>query len=264
MRISCFFLAAVTLGLPVVAVAQPESVPPEAPASESTEPPDQKDTPPPADPPTSAPAPTVIGGPTDIAIRGLSWDALGGGVPQSGGLLQAELGFSSLPRIGYHYTLAPGFSLGGLLALDYARWAPIEAFTTSMVIAVPVRYSVFRTETWTIGLRGEPGVRIGFDDPFLLGILLNLQAHVGYAVEPRLIIGGGVDVPVEIGIPDQGKAFFSAPVLIGGFAEFHVTPPLALVVDVKFGPHINTSGNVLRTEGTVFGMRVLAGLAVRL
>ena len=224
-------------------IVEPKGVP--------TPPPNEVD---PAEPAVEAPAEEA---PLDITVRGLSWDVLAGGVPSSGGLLHFDLGFSALPRATYHYTLLPGFSLGGLVALDYARWAPDTAFTSSLVVAGALRYSLFRSETWSIGLRGDPGVRIGFDDPFLFGILLNVQMHVGYSVEPRVIVGGGIDVPMEIGIPDQGSAFFSAPLLVGGFVEWHVTPVLALTADLKFGPHLNTTG-------TIFGMRVLAGMAVRL
>ena len=245
-----FLFAAMLAAAPAVAAAQTESEPPPedaAPAETATESETAEE------PPTTSTEPT----PTEVAVRGLSWDILAGGVPSSGGLLQAELGFSALPRVAYHYTLMPDFSLGAVAALDYARWSPDAAFTTSLVVAAATRFSLYRDDEWSIGLRGEPGVRIGFDDPFVFGILVNLQGHVGYTVEPRLIVGGGIDVPLELGIPDKGKAFFIAPLLFGGFAEFHVTPPLALTIDVKFGPHLNTAG-------TTFGMRVLAGLAVRL
>ena len=255
-------LMATIAGLPIEAGAQTEPPPPVEPTPPIVEPPiaEPSAEPPIVEPPAaepSAPEATVAVPPADIAVRGLSWDIMAGGIPSSGGLLQAELGFSALPRVAYHYTIDPNFSLGGLVALDYARWAPVTAFTTSLVVAAVGRYSVYRDDSWSIGLRGEPGVRIGFDDPFVFGILLNLQGHIGYTVEPRLIIGGGIDVPMELAVPDQGSAFFIAPLLFGGFAEFHVTPPLALTVDVKAGPHLNTAGNV-------FGMRILAGLAVRM
>ncbi len=249
-RSLAFVFAAVSIALPAGTRAQT----PPPPTPDPTTPPIVEPRSP-SEPDEPAGDPVVE--PVDITVRGLSWDVLAGGVPSSGGLLQGELGFSGLPRLAYHYTLMPGLSLGGLVAFDYARWAPDVAFTSSLVVAAVTRYSIYRTETWSIGLRGEPGLRIGVDSPSLYGILLNLQGHIGYTVEPRLIVGGGVDIPMEVVIPSRGGAFFSAPLLFGGFLEFHVTPPLALTADLKFGPNLNTTG-------TVFGMRVLAGMAVRL
>ncbi len=251
-RITCVLIAAAvtTLAPPALAQNQPPDSSPASPARDEGE-----SAPSPAE--RTTPVEASPSNPPDIAVRGLSWDMLGGGIQEGTGILQAELGFSALPRVAYHHTIAPKASVGGLFALDYARWAPEEAFTTSLVFTGVGRYSLLHTDRWSIGLRGEPGVRIGLDDPFLFGLLLNVQGHVGYAIQPHLIIGGGMDIPMEVGIPSEGSAFFAAPLLFGGFAEFHVAPQLALTADVKMGPYLNT-------VRTVFGMRVLAGIAVRL
>ncbi|MEO1335327.1 MAG: hypothetical protein AAFV29_06770, partial [Myxococcota bacterium] len=113
------------------------------------------------DPPLEEPSVAIP--PTDLTIRRLTWDILGGGIQEGVGVLQAELGFSALPRVAYHQSISSKMSLGGLVALDYARWAPDAAFTTSLVAAGTVRYSLLHNEEWTIGLRGEPGIRIGLD-----------------------------------------------------------------------------------------------------
>ena len=92
--------------------------------------------------------------------------------------------------------------------------------------------------------------------PFVFALLLNAGASVGLAVENRFLVGGGVDIPFRIAIPSQGDVAVSLPILFGPMAEFHLTPPLAVTLDLKVGPHINTGG-------TVFGIRLLAGAAYR-
>ncbi|MEM7678569.1 MAG: hypothetical protein AAF449_21485, partial [Myxococcota bacterium] len=94
----------------------------------------------------SAGDPTIAIPPTDLTIRRLTWDVLGGGIQEGVGVLQAELGFSALPRVTYHQSISSKMSLGGLVALDYARWAPDAAFTTSVVAAGAFRYSLLHNE----------------------------------------------------------------------------------------------------------------------
>lgn len=203
---------------------------------------------------------------SEVTVRGLSWDALAGGVPESGGILQAEFGFSNLPRVGYLITLFDNFALGGVAALDFARFAPDEAFKTNLVLLAAARYSFFNNGDWSAAVRAEPGVRIGFAGPVDFSFLLNLQGHFGYMVAPRLIVGGGIDIPIEIAAVNRGPAVFSIPLLFGAITEFHVTPQLALTADLKAGPHFNTANSArpVNIPATQFGLRFLVGIAVRL
>src|SRR5688572_30206138 len=82
----------------------------------------------------SEPIPTA----SEEIVRGLSWDIMAGGIPSSGSIAHAEIGFSGLPRLSYHYTLLPEMSLGGLIAFDYGSWVPKGAFRPSLVVGVPI------------------------------------------------------------------------------------------------------------------------------
>ena len=53
------------------------------------------------------------------------------------------------------------------------------------------------------------------------------------------------------------RAFLAMPILIGPVAEFHVTPPLAITLDAKFGPGFNTNDKIR------FAMKIHAGAAYR-
>jgi hypothetical protein len=198
-----------------------------------------------------------------VSERGLSWDALFGGIPKSGNLVTAEIGFSQLPRVAYHHTLSNNLSIGGMFAFDYGYFAPDYSFNPALVFAAPIRWKVYEESKFNIGVRADPGISMDFD-PFIFGILLNIGASLGYQITDRVVLGGGIDLPMAIGIPTgDGDVNFSIPMLFGPMAEFHITPPLALTADFKMGPHISTSSGPF-SSGTVFGLRALFGVAYRL
>ncbi len=201
--------------------------------------------------PESAPRSTVV--------RGLSWDILGGGMPTSGALLQVEAGFSAVPRISYHRSLRRGLSVGGLVGLDYGYFRPKQGFSEALLLAVPVRWTYQREAQWTIGLRMEPGLLVGLKDPLNIGLVATAGGHVGYTLENRMIVGGGVEVPLLVNIRTGGRQTdLVLPLLAGPFVEFHVTPPLALTFDAKVGPHLST------VTGVSLGLKLMVGAAYRL
>lgn len=196
--------------------------------------------------------------------RGLSWNLLGGGIPSGGSIIEAGLGFSGLPHIAYHYGTGNTFSIGGSFSFDYAYWAPDFAFTPGILLQAPMRISLSNSDSFTFGLRLDPG--IGFVFPkgggFLLGILLNASANFGIPIQNRFILGGGVDIPMALFVGDA--TIFAIPLLFGPIFEFHVTPPLAITFDLKFGPHID-AGDAPSGAGShvFFGMKIMAGIAYR-
>lgn len=199
----------------------------------------------------------------ESVVAGLSWDMVGGGIPSSGALIEGGIGFSGLLRGGYHYTLQPGLSVGGMASFDYAYWAPRAAFAPALLFQASGRYTLLNNDNLSIGVRADPGLGFFFAggkrSGFALGILLNVGGTVGWYVQNRMVIGGGIDIPLVFGIPtSRGDAFLQAPILIGPVFEFHVTPPLALTFDVKMGPNLRTGVD------STFGLKMMAGVAYRL
>ena len=206
-----------------------------------------------------APAEGQAPAPSEPVVQTVSWDVLAGGVPTSGALLQVEAGFSGLPRAAYHYSLRRGFSVGGLVGFDYGLWRPARTFGENLVLAAPIRWTVYRDPTWSVGARVDPGVVLGFQGGLAVGLMAHLQAHAGYSLENRIIVGGGVEVPLLLNVPTRGgrATVFAAPILAGLIAEFHVTPPLAITADMKVGPH-------LATDDVRWALKLMAGVAYRL
>jgi hypothetical protein len=204
---------------------------------------------------------TVVEEVDDSIDRGLSWDITAGGVPSGGAIAQVEAGFSAMIRGSYHYTIDPGFSVGGMASLDYGYWAPSIAFAPALLLQAPIRYSLVHNDSMSFGLRADPGLGFFFKGSnapiFTFGVLLNVSASIGFVVQNRMIIGGGVDFPLVLGI-NGDRAFLRLPILIGPTLELHATPPLALTLDVKAGPSFVTGGE------TIFGFRLMAGVAYRM
>lgn len=227
----------------------PEEKPP-APAPEEKPATPAPETAPATPAPSSPPAPPSTGSPAS----NITWTMLAAMIPDRGGILQGEVGFSGLGRIAYHQSLSDALSVGALVAFDYAGYRTDAVFTSRMIIAAPIRYAVALSDTLVVGLRGDPGVVIPFAGGF--GIQLDLQAHIGWIFEQRFVFGPGIDMPIELQFAG-GKGALAWPILIGGVFEYHVAPPFALTLDAKVGPSLSTSG------GFAFGLRAHGGLAYR-
>jgi hypothetical protein len=174
-------------------------------------------------------------------------------VPESGGLIEGSVGFASLPRVGYHLSLGNGFSIGAVGGFDYALFAPEAVFDPAFYVAGAFRMSTRLDEVVRLGIRGEIGALVAQNRGAAL--VIDLSANIGFAVGRDFIVGPGIDVPIAIGfrIPS-----LSWPVLIGGVAEYRLTPPLSVTLEAKIGPSFNAPGSV------TFGARILGGIAIRI
>lgn len=203
---------------------------------------------PPPDP--NAENPTEV---TGGKIPELSWSMLTADVPESGGLIEGSVGFASLPRVGYHLSLGNGFSIGAVGGFDYALFTPQAVFDPAFYVAGAFRMSTRLDEVVRLGIRGELGALVAQNRGAAL--VIDLSANLGFAVGRDFIVGPGIDVPIAIGfrIPS-----LSWPLLIGGVAEYRLTPPLSVTLEAKIGPSFNAPGSV------TFGARVLGGIAIRI
>jgi len=185
---------------------------------------------------------------------------MGGGVPTSGALIHAEAGFPGLPTVAYHHSLRRGFSVGGVIGLDYGHYRPSKGFFEALLVAAVARWTLHRDTEWSVGLKAQPGLVLGFYDGANVGIAATVAGQATYTLEHRLIVGGGVEVPLLLDIPTRrGRSTrFVVPILVGPVAEFHVTPPLGITVDAKTGVHLSTD------DGARFGLKLMLGAVYRI
>jgi hypothetical protein len=195
--------------------------------------------------------------PTASGGGGGAWDARFGGIP-GGSYISGGLGFSNLPRIGYHLGLGRSLEIGGAFAFDIGYYAPDGAVSSQMMFMVPIRLSLSNANKLSMGITFDPGINMQFRGAFGFGLLFNAGFNAGYYITPQFMIGGGIDLPM--GLRLTNGVIFAIPILFGPVVEFHPMDKLAVFFDMKFGPHI-TAGDF----GTViFGMKMLVGLAYRL
>ena len=201
--------------------------------------------------------------------RGLTWTALTGYIPESGGIIHGEMGFSGLPRASYQHAIGSGLSLGATLAFDFMG-SRVGPFQPSFMIGATARYGLMLPMDTDLGLRATVGARIpgpakeistfginttsGRD----AAIVIDIDANAGWIVAHRFLVGAGITLPLEIAFGGTAGSTFNVPILIGAIAEYHVTAPLGLTLDVKAGPHMSTA------DGIAFGMRAMLGIAYRI
>lgn len=187
---------------------------------------------------------------------GGDWDAKFGGIPR-GATFTGELGFSNMPKLGYHMGLSPTFEIGGAFAFDLGYYSPDAAVTAGILLSVPMRLSLSNQNRLSMALLFEPGIAMQFANQFLFGLMMNAGFNAGYSINNQFKIGGGIDLPIALVFtPDFALVL---PILFGPVLEIHANPQLAITFDAKFGPHI-VAADFGRTG---FGMKLNVGLAYR-
>lgn len=185
------------------------------------------------------------------------WNSHFGGIPGDN-MITAEIGYSAVPKVGFHHPIAPDVTLGGAVGFDLGYYSPRGGTNFGLQLSAPIRIAISNGGQWSTGLKLEPGFLFQFEGAFGFNLLLNGGFNAGYRVNNQFIIGPGVDVLLGFRLTN-GFAFY-LPILIGGALEFHARPDLALTFDLKFGPFI--VANEFASDA-VFGLKVAAGIAYK-
>lgn len=184
--------------------------------------------------------------PSDPAAPSLSWDLLGGGVPEGGALLRAELGFSRLLEAGVEVPVVDGLLMGATIGVDLGHFTPAkvdfgDGADGALVFGLTGRYRLLHDTEWSIGLRaGLLGsaqlARAGG------GVRIPIRASALYAIDRTFLLGAVIDVPMRLEFPARIDAIFSVPLIVGLAAEFHLLPSLGLMTILGVGPALDTRG----------------------
>ncbi|MEO1232255.1 MAG: hypothetical protein AAFZ18_25485 [Myxococcota bacterium] len=176
----------------------------------------------------------------------LSWDLLGGGVPDGGALLRAELGFSRLLEAGVEVPVVDGFLMGATIGIDVGHFTPSnvdfgDGVDGALVFGLTGRYRLVHDSEWTIGLRAGllGSAQLGRAGG---GVRVPLRVSALYAIDRTFLLGAMVDAPIRLEFPARLDAIFSFPLVVGLAAEFHLLPSLALTAMAGLGPALDTRG----------------------
>ena len=195
------------------------------------------------------------------------YDNEAGGTPSAvSSIALREFGFSNLPAVSYHYAVIDTLTLGARFSFDYAAYVPAQVFLRSVFLEAPIRWSVLRRGKVTLGVHFDPGFGftftrgnafIGSAADFVL--LLGAGGNVGYhIVANKIVVGGGLDMPVMIDFPiGIGFTALHWPILLGPIFEVHPSDALAITFDTKFGPMFSAPLAV------AFAMKLVFGVAYR-
>lgn len=189
---------------------------------------------------------------TSGAAPTLSWDVLGGGIPDGGVIASARVGFSRLGEIRLEVPILDGLMVGAWLGFDVGFWTPEGAGADpGLVFGATARYRILHTSEWSIGVSASPGGRARFGSSGGGELLVPLAGRALYAVDSRILVGLALDVPVRFGFPDVGGAFFAIPLSVGFAGELHLLPPLAITANLGVGPALDTRGVETALRGTL-------------
>lgn len=173
----------------------------------------------------------------------LSWDVLGGGLPKDSFLLRAETGFSRLLEFQIEAPISDTLSIGGWAGFDYGFWRPDRASEDSSILfGASARLSLLRTHTWSIGVRGAPGIGLRTGNGGGWSIFAPVEARALYAIHPRLLAGAAIDLPIRLAFPRRAPDFFAVPLVVGFAGELHLMPSFTVYGMLGFGPSLDTRG----------------------
>ena len=197
----------------------------------------------------------VTFGANSVAHAEERWDYLFGGIKE-GQMIAGSFGYSGLPRIEYHAGIDEGFSLGGAFVIDIGYYSPERGrIDLGMLLSAPMRFSLVRDSKLSAAIRLEPGVGYFLIPDFNFGVLVNVGMSLGFRVNERVQVGGGVDVPLAVAVDPFVLTF---PVLLGPMLEIHPIKNLAVTVDLKVGPNVVAVSG----DGDVeFGLKLAVGVA---
>ncbi len=192
------------------------------------------------------------------ASEAQGWNAKFGALPGRD-YIQAELGYSNVPKVAYMFGISNNLSIGPAFAFDLGYYQ--TRFTQpGLGFSAPIRFGLLRSSNKSLGLTFEPGLGLSFpqgSDAAVL-LLLNVGGNFGVEVAPNVTIGGGVDLP--IGLVLTNRFAFIMPILFGPVVEYRAIDDLSILFDMKLGPHVTFGDG---GSAVVFGLKLAAGIAYR-
>lgn len=191
------------------------------------------------------------------ASEAQGWNAKFGGLPGRD-YVQAELGYSAVPKVAYMFGVSNNLSIGPAFAFDLGYYQT-QGTQPGLGFSAPIRFGLLRSGNKSLGLTFEPGLGLGFpqfrDTEFSL--LLNVGGNFGVEVAPNVTIGGGVDLPIALLL--SPSFVFVMPILFGPVIEYRAIDELSILFDMKLGPHVSFGDG----SRVIFGLKLAAGIAYR-
>jgi hypothetical protein len=193
---------------------------------------------------------------TDSSATGryslLGGETVGAGVD----VVSGEFGWPSV-TFGYTHGLSRDTDIGLRFDLLFGVEGATQASQFGVGFRVPMRMVALRRDRLSVLLHFDPGLKIFTYSPALFGISFPVGVIFGYQATREMVVAFGLDLPMTLYVSPSPVQFLISP-MFGPALEFHVDPRLAVGVNTRFGPVINTRG------GSEFGFVMQVLLAYRM
>src|SRR3954471_9222960 len=193
---------------------------------------------------------------TDTSATGryslLGGETVGAGVD----VVSGEFGWPSV-TFGYTHGLSRDTDIGLRFDLLFGVEGATQASQFGVGFRVPMRMVALRRDRLSVLLHFDPGLKIFTYSPALFGISFPVGVIFGYQATREMVVAFGLDLPMTLYVSPSPVQFLISP-MFGPAVEFHVDPRLAVGVNTRFGPVINTRG------GSEFGLVMQVLLAYRM
>lgn len=185
------------------------------------------------------------------------YSLLGGETVGSGtNVVSGEFGWPSV-TFGITHGVSRDADIGLKFDLLFGVEGATQASQFGVGFRVPLRMTAMRRDRLSVLLHFDPGMKIFTYNPALFGLGFPVGAVFGYAATRDVTVAFGVDLGMTLFLSPSPVRFFISP-MFGPAIEFHVDPRLAVGINTRFGPVINTSG------GSEFGFVTQVLLAYRM
>ncbi|MGZ6123981.1 MAG: hypothetical protein ACXWLR_03420 [Myxococcales bacterium] len=185
------------------------------------------------------------------------YSLLGGETVGAGtNVVSGEFGWPSI-TFGYTHGVSRDADIGLRFDLLFGVEGATQSSQFGVGFRVPMRMTAMRRDRLSVLLHFDPGLKIFTYSPALFGLAFPVGVVFGYSATREMVVAFGLDLPMTLYVSPSPVRFLIAP-MFGPAIEYHVDPRLAVGVNTRFGPVIDTSG------GSEFGFVMQVLLAYRM
>ncbi|MGZ6124518.1 MAG: hypothetical protein ACXWLR_06135 [Myxococcales bacterium] len=185
------------------------------------------------------------------------YSLLGGETVGAGtNVVSGEFGWPSV-TFGYTHGLSRDTDIGLKFDLLFGVEGATQSSQFGVGFRVPMRMTAMRRDHLSVLLHFDPGLKIFTYSPAVFGLAFPVGVVFGYSATREMVVAFGLDLPMTLYVSPSPVRFLIAP-MFGPAIEYHVDPQLAVGINTRFGPVINTSG------GSEFGFVMQLLLAYKM
>jgi hypothetical protein len=171
------------------------------------------------------------------------WGLLNGQTVE-GNMVSAEAGWPDV-TLGFTHGVSDIIDVGARFSILYGlEGAPSLPLNFGIGLRVPIRIQVLRTDSMAAMVHIDPGFKLytakGGGDA-LFGLQFPIGFDLGYAINPQISIGGGIEIG-NTAIFTNGGAYLFVPELGPNF-EYHIDEHLGFGAEARFGPAVFAQRN---------------------